>query len=98
MNTSIIKMRLDAEYRTAELELMTPHGSPSIEGLDYALKRMGLKTIRTVELMTPKFRVTRTRLAEMDGSDIAPTRVMQVLQVAQSRSSHPRPFSFNRAA
>jgi hypothetical protein len=98
MNTSKIKVRLDAESRTAELEVMTPNGNPYIDGIDHALARMRIRAIHTVELSTPRYRVTRTKLAEMDGSDINPARLMQVLRAAQTRTLESHSFPFNRAA
>lgn len=98
MNQSTIKVRLDEEYRTAELELSTPNGSPEVLGIDHALRRMGLRPVHTVEFVTPKYRVTRTKVAEMDGSEMAPERVMQLLQAAQSRTVSHRMNAISRAA
>lgn len=94
MNTSKISVRLDAEQRTAELELMTPHHKPRIEGLELDLRRLGLRQLHTIELSTPKYRVMRTKLRELDGSELNALRVVQILRAARHRElempSHQR--------
>lgn len=82
MNTSKTIVRLDAEQRTAEIEMTTSHNSPRVEGLDHALRRIGFHPMRTIELSTPRFRVTRTKLVELDGAQLSETRIMQALRAA----------------
>lgn len=85
MNTSKIIVRLEAEERTAELEMMVPHGSREIEGIETAIRRIGMLTTRRVDVSTPKYRVTRLKVAELDGSVLGSTRVMQVLRAVRRR-------------
>jgi hypothetical protein len=90
MNTSNIIVRLEAEQRTAELEILTPHHNPRSEGLEWTLRRNGIRTLRAIELQTPGGRVTRLRLAELDGSELQEARVMQILRIAQERELRHR--------
>ncbi len=85
MNTSRIIVRLDEEQRTAELEVMTPHRSPRIQGMDVALRQIGVLPFQTVELSTSRHSITLTKVAESDGSRLVPGRVMQILCVVQQR-------------
>lgn len=85
MNTSKIIVRLEAEERTAELEMMVPHGSREIEGIETAIDRIGMRATRKVEVSTPRYRVTRLKVAELDGSMLGATRVMQVLRAVRRR-------------
>lgn len=97
MNTSRIIVRLDEEQRTAELEVMTPHRSPRIQGMDVALRQIGVLQFQTVELWTSRHSITLTKVAESDGSRLAPGRVMQILSVVQEREHQNRSPS-SRAA
>lgn len=83
MNASKITVRLDAEQRTAEIEVMTLRSRPRVDGLGRALEQIGIRPLRTLELDTPRYRVTRSRLAERDGSQLTGTRVMQILCAAR---------------
>jgi hypothetical protein len=83
MNTTKITVRLDAEHRQAELEMMTPHELAPVGRVDQALRRIGIEPLGTVELETPRYRVTKTKLAELDGSLLDATRVMQILRAAR---------------
>lgn len=85
MNTSRITVRLDAEHREAELEMLLPHESATPRSLEESLQRVGMRPFSTVEMTTPRYRVTRTKFAELDGSRIDAIRVMQVLRAARSR-------------
>lgn len=87
MNASKIIVRLDAEQRTAELEVMTLRSRPRVDGLGHALEQIGLRPLRTLELDTSRYRITRSRLAERDGSLLTGTRVMQILCAAREVES-----------
>jgi len=98
MNPSRTIVRLDAELGTAELEVIAPHDSPKVEGLDHALRRIGFHPMRTLELSTPRYRVTRTKLAELDGAPLSETRIAQALRAARHREPHEVAFHSCRAA
>ena len=83
MNASKITVRLDAEQRTADIEVMTLRCRPRFDGLGRALEQIGIRPLRTEELDTARYRVTRSRLAERDGSQLTGTRVMQILCAAR---------------
>ena len=91
MNASKITVRLDAEQRTAEIEVMTLRCRPRVDGLGRALEQIGIRPLRIVELDTPRYRVTRSRLAERDGSQLTGTRVMQILCAAREIGSSLAP-------
>jgi hypothetical protein len=84
MNTSKTTVRLDAEHRAAELEMMTPHDSPRVEGMEHALRRIGLRPMNTVEAMTPRYRIIQTTVTEFDGSKIKAARVAQALRAVRN--------------
>jgi len=89
MNTSKIVVRLDAEHHAAEIEMMTPHHAPPFEAMEHTLRRIGLRPVSTVELSTPRFRVTRTKVVKWDGSKLDAARVMHILRAASApRTSH----------
>lgn len=96
MNTSKIMVRLDAEARTAELEVMVPHGSQEVRGLENAVYRIGMHPACRIEISTPRYRVTRLKVSELDGSPLGATRVMQLLRAAHHGEFAPR--RHNRAA
>jgi hypothetical protein len=76
-------VRLDAAQRTAELEIMTAHALPRVQGLAEAFGRLGVRPLCTVELSTPRYRITRSRLAERDGSALSGARVLELLSAAR---------------
>ncbi|GEM_PF-3205206 len=83
MDASRITVRLDAEQRTAELEIMTAHSRPRVEGLKEAFGRLGVRPLSTVELMTPRYRITRSKLTEQDGSALSGSRLLEILNAAR---------------
>ena len=83
MNASKITVRLDATQQTAELEIMTAHSRPRFEGLAEAFGRLGIRPLCTLELSTPRYRITRSRVAESDGSAMSGARVLQLLNAAR---------------
>jgi hypothetical protein len=89
MNASKISVRLDAEQRTAEIEIMTLHSRPRLEGLAEVLRDLGVQLLCTVELTTPRFRVVRSKLAALDGATLSGTRVLQILSSARSLQAEP---------
>jgi hypothetical protein len=98
MNTSKIVVRLDAERRTAELEIRTPHLNPRLEGLELALCQIGIRPLYTVELLTPRFHITRSKLVARDDSELDSTRVMQILCAAQDPTRSYESLRSRRAA
>ncbi len=90
MNAIKITVRLDAAQRTAELEIMAAHSRPRVEGLAEVFGRLGLRSLCIVELWTPRYRITRSRLAECDGSALSGARVLQVLNAARDAESGVR--------
>jgi hypothetical protein len=98
-NTTKITVRLDAEQRAAELELVTPHSRSRIDGLEPALRKLGLLSTHTLELHTPKYRITRTKLRQLDGSAFDSTRLVQVLHIVRAREfDHSRVDGFREAS
>lgn len=83
MNTSKIIVRLEAEERTAELEVMVPHDSREIDGLENTLSRLGMRASSKLQISTPRYRIARVKFAELDGSPLVATRVMQVLRAVR---------------
>jgi hypothetical protein len=98
MNPMKATVRLDAEQRTAELELMTPNGTPNFEGFEFALKRIGIRPLRKIEMATPRYQITRTKLVEMNGYEFTPSRLMQVLSIVQDRKVGSNPYPCGQAA
>jgi hypothetical protein len=84
MDASKITVRLDAEQRTAEVEIMIAHSRPRVEGLSEALGRLGVRPLCTVEMSTPRYRITRSRFSESDGSTLSGARVLQILNAARN--------------
>lgn len=84
-STTKITLRLDAEQRAAELTLVTPHNKARIDGLEPALRKAGLHSTHTLELNTPKYRITRAKLRQLDGSAFDSTRLVQVLHIVRVR-------------
>jgi hypothetical protein len=87
MTTSRIVVRLDAEHGAAELEMMTPHCCPRADGLEQALRQIGMHSINAVELSTPRYRVFRMKVGELDGSQLRVGRVAQVLRLVRDREA-----------
>lgn len=83
MNTSRTIVRIDEDQRTAELEIMTPHSYPQMSDTLSALWRVGILQLSMIELSTPRYRVTRSKLVARDGSLLNGTRVMQILEAVQ---------------
>lgn len=79
MNTWRTIVRLDREPGVAELEVLTPHGKPPPEGLRQALARIGIRAFCTVEMMTPRYQVTRAKLVTRDGIELDTGHVMRIL-------------------
>ncbi|MGE5783115.1 MAG: hypothetical protein ACM3ZE_00925, partial [Myxococcales bacterium] len=98
MNTSNIIVRLDAEHHAAEIEIMTPHGSPRSAGLETTLRWVGLRTLRTVEFSTPRHRVTRTKVARLDGLELDAARIAGALRAVSGLETNRSPRPFSRAA
>lgn len=98
MNTAKIIVRLDAEYRTAEIEVLTPKDQPAIPGFDKALRGIGLRPMRTVELSIPNYRVTRTKVVRIDGSELNLSRIESALHAVRGQGRTPLPNPLGRAA
>jgi hypothetical protein len=98
MNTSRIIVRLDAEQRAAQIEMLTPNGVPAVQGLGNALRGIGIRPLHMVELSTPRYRVTRAKLVELDGSELTSGRVMQILCAARRQQELDSPTHCFRAA
>lgn len=98
MNTAKIIVRLDAEYRTAEIELLTLKDRPRIAGLEHALRRIGLRPMHTVEFSTPSYRVTRTKVARTDGSELNVSRIEKALRAIRSEAQNHSLLPVHRAA
>jgi hypothetical protein len=90
MTTSRFTVRLDAEERTADLEITTPHSRPKLEGLERSLRRLGIRFVHTFELSTSKYRITRAKLVDVAGSKLNASRVMQILSTVQ-----PPPYAYS---
>lgn len=98
-NTTKISVRLDAEQRAAELELVAPHHHARIDGLEHALRKVGLHSMPTLELNTPRYRITRTKLRHPDGSVIDSARLVQVLHIVRAREfEQSRPLGYREAS
>jgi hypothetical protein len=97
MNTSKIIVRLDAEQRSAELEIMVPHSMPRMEGLATTLRQIGLRTTQSLDISTSRFRVTRMKLAERNGATMEQSRVMEILCAVREQESTSARFT-SRAA
>jgi len=98
MNTSNIIVRLDAEHHAAEIEVRTPKDSPRTVGLENALRRIGLRPMRTVELSTPRHLVTRTKVARLDGFELNAARVAKALLAVRDLDPKASPRPLSRAA
>ncbi|HMA94555.1 MAG TPA: hypothetical protein VKP30_17815 [Polyangiaceae bacterium] len=93
MNTSNIIVRLDAEHHAAEIEVRISKDSRRPVGLENALRRIGLRPMRTIELSTPRHFVTRTKVAKLDGFELNAARVAKaLLAVRELETPSPRPL------
>jgi hypothetical protein len=79
MNTWQTIVRLDKEPGIAELEVLTPHDKPRPEGLRQALARIGIRAFCTVEMITPRYQITRAKLVTRDGIELDTGHVMRIL-------------------
>lgn len=97
-NTSKITVRLDVEQRAAEIELLTPHDRMRVDGLEHTFRKIGLRPIHTSEVWTPRYRVTRAKLREHDGSMLDSSRLVQLLRVIRERELDSNARAGGRAA
>lgn len=87
MNQAKISVRLNNEGREATLEILRSAGATSVMTITSALRRIGIRALGTVEIMTPRHQVVRSKLVSIDGTALDTARVMQVLSVASAPSS-----------
>jgi hypothetical protein len=83
MNTFQISVRLDAEHHTAELEILAPQRSVTVQDLKQVLGHVGVLPLRTIETFTPRYHVTRARVMRRDGVALDTAVVLRILGAVQ---------------
>jgi hypothetical protein len=87
MNQVKTTVRLRREGREATLEILRSVGATSVTTITAALKRIGIRALGTVEIMTPRHQVIRSKLVSVEGIPLDAAQVMQVLSIANAPSS-----------
>jgi hypothetical protein len=87
MNQVKTTVRLRREGREATLEILRSVGATSVTAITSALRRIGIRALGTVEIMTPRHQVIRSKLVSVDGIPLDASHVMQVLSIASAPTS-----------
>lgn len=98
MNAMKIIVRLEAEQRIAELELLASHGETMGVDTASALERLGFAILQNSDYTTPRHRITRIVFQERNHQRLEHARIAEALSELRRSPSNLRPCAVELAA